>query len=482
MLPLRACLAGRSATYLTLAVLAALSAATLLLRLQANAFLVVPSYFDSAEHLRIIYALLEGVAPVEILRGSTTGYYHLGFHFAIAAASRLTGAQPIPLVLAAGPVILAVLPVTLFALANRLGAGNLPALLAALLGAWGWVMPAYVLNWGKYPLLAALAVLPLALAAGLDGAQRPRRWLLFALAAALAAAFHTRALVVLVIAAAAWALAARLERTPALARALPAITAAALAALVHAQPMLRPAVQTSFTQHWPVTALVLFLVPPALKTHPRAAQAALLTLSGLLGSLFIPAGFVSAGQTALDRPFVETALFLPLAMLGALGLDGLTRLARPRMRPLLSGACLAVVLLTAARAYDSRPACCVLVTAPDAVALDWIGARLPADTRILAAASGMYVQPQTPNPSLTGSDAGVWIPLLSGRAALLRPFDTDFGDPSTLDALCRDGIGFVFVGSSGQAFDRATIEARPGWYAAAFWMPPTYIYRVTGCK
>lgn len=441
--------------------------------------LLVPSYFDSAEHVRLIELLRSGISPADALRGSSLGYYHLGYHAIIAAVVRAVQADPIRAVLASGPVFLAVFPLGVFFLLRQF-TGNLGALFGALLAAWGWSMPAYALNWGKYPLLAGLVLLPVALAAGLHATRNPRWLPLFALLSVSTGLLHTRLLAVVGLAALAWLAAPYLMRLPRfMAVAIPLAATAGMAALAAAQPMLA----ATFNPYGGlVSALVLLLLPFAFRAQMRATQAGLLFMAGMLAGMHIPAGFVAAGQTALDRPLVETALCLPLAALGGLGLDGLRQALRPHWFAVLAGVCAALVLLTAARAYDPRPDCCIIFSEADAVALDWISAHLPPDARILTAATELRVIPWAQSAPLAGSDAGVWIPILTGRSVLPAPHATDFRARDALRALCGQNISYIYVGGTGVSFGQSALEAQPGWYTLAFSMPPAAVYQVTGCE
>lgn len=451
---------------------------TFLIRLQAAQALIVPSYFDSAEHVRLIQALAGGASPFDIWRG---GYYHLGYHAVIAAAVHILGADPIRAVLVSGALLLALWPLGVFWLLRRVTT-NTGALFGAFLAAWGWSMPAYALNWGKYPLLAGLVLLTLTLAAG-RAALTNRRWLpVFGLLAVLTPLFHTRLLAVMGLFVLDWLAAPKLARLPRyLSIGLPLAAVAGLSALTAADPLLDAAFNPYLRSGWPISTLVLLLVPFAYRTHTQTVQAMLLMMAALLAGLHLPAGWVIPGHTVLDRPLVETVLCLPLAVLGGLGLDSLPRAVRPRWAAVLAAASFTLFFLNAAWTYNPRPACCVIFSEADAVALDWMSAHLPPGVHILTAAVEMRVSPQTTSAPLAGSDAGVWIPTLAGRSALPAPYTTDFSAADTWQTLCGNAIGYIYIGGAGQSFDAAGLESRPGWYVRVFSMPPASLYQVIGC-
>ncbi|MEJ5224163.1 MAG: hypothetical protein WHV44_06870 [Anaerolineales bacterium] len=281
----------------------------------------------------------------------------------------------------------------------------------------------------------------------------------------------------------AWLVAPQLSRLPRLVGVgLLLAGAASLAALTAASPLLTSTFNPYLSGGWPISALVLLLAPFAYRAHVQTTSSALLVIAGMLAGLHIPVGWVIPGQPVLDRPLVETALCLPLAVLGGLGLDGLFHAVRLHRAAVLAGVlCTAAVLLHAAWAYHSRPVCCIIFSESDAIALDWMSAHLPPEARILTAAAEMRVAPQTAAAPLAGSDAGVWIPILTGHRTLPAPYDTDFSASSTHQALCNNAITYIYVGGAGQVFNIAHLLARPHWYVRVFSMPPVSLYQVIGC-
>ena len=72
--------------------------------------------------------------------------------------------------------------------------------------------------------------------------------------------------------------------------------------------------------------IVVILSPFALDKFPRGVYFSILFIFSVLVALFIPIEVWLPGlenQTLLDRPFVEMVLYLPLSLLGGLGLAGL---------------------------------------------------------------------------------------------------------------------------------------------------------------
>jgi hypothetical protein len=121
-----------------------------------------------------------------------------------------------------------------------------------------------------------------------------------------------------------------------------------------------------------------------------------LSVTLLLASLFIPVTWMPGypDLTLLDRPFVEMILFLPLSMLGGLGLAGLTR----KLQGDICGAgyigllAIGIVVINAFLTYNPYPSdCCVIVGNDDVVAMDWVANQLPVDARIGIASAELKV-------------------------------------------------------------------------------------------
>ncbi len=121
--------------------------------------LFAPPYFDSVEHLRIVNALANGFRSstlLELLPNITPNYYHLGFHFFASLLSFGLHADPTDVILAFGQVILAAIPVPIFFLILYKTQNSSAAFFSLILAGFGWYMPGYAVNWGKYPALAGL--------------------------------------------------------------------------------------------------------------------------------------------------------------------------------------------------------------------------------------------------------------------------------------------------------------------------------------
>src|SRR5512139_1322502 len=132
------------------------------IRLGFIAGALLPPYFDSAEHYRIIQSLLE-LRTGGTLAWPALSYYHLGYHVIAAALVTLTGAPLARIMLVLGQIILAGLPLPMYFFVHRATGSKSAALIGLTLASFGWSMPAHAVNWGKYPAWMALLLLQLAL-------------------------------------------------------------------------------------------------------------------------------------------------------------------------------------------------------------------------------------------------------------------------------------------------------------------------------
>jgi hypothetical protein len=169
----------------------------LLWRIYQARGLLLPAWVDSVHHALLVRILLEQQSIP-----STWGpylpdvpfYYHFGFHLTAAALAGITGANPGRAVLLAGHLWQAALAAGIYALGLALLRDRSRAFAALLLVGFVSQMPAYYVSWGRYTLLAGLALMTFAMAAALSG-----RAILLAILVAATAITHYYALFLLVV-------------------------------------------------------------------------------------------------------------------------------------------------------------------------------------------------------------------------------------------------------------------------------------------
>ena len=143
---------------------------------------------------------------------------------------------------------------------------------------------------------------------------------------------------------------------------------------------------------------------------------------------------------------------------------------------------IAIILINALFRYEVYPSgCCSIVGRDDLVALDWMDKNLPVSAHVLTASTELRVLATDEFQGSVGADAGIWVNPLTGRVTTPFPFTTDFGQPATLDSLCKTGITHIYVGEIGSTFDDTKISPYPDWYKVLLSMPKVKVYQVVGC-
>lgn len=427
------------------------------IRLGFSANVVLPPYFDSAEHYRIIQLL------INMDDVFTTSYYHIGYHVIIAAFTWLTHANLGQAMLLFGQVILAAIPLPMCFFVHRATNSNTAAWFAVTLAAFGWFMPVHAVNWGKYPALLSLLLIQFTIGVAII----KNHWL-FALSLAAAVLIHSRAIILLGALGAAWMLSAIPRNKRTLIFALTGTLLGMAILLINRNQVIRPIFEPYV--NW-VTLLVLLLAVSVFQSFPRLTVFSLLAILLMLAGMFIP---VTSALTLLDRPLVEMTLFLPLAFLGGLGA---TRLPKFVMIVLV-----AVIIIHAWMMYNFSPSdCCQLVSRDDAVTLDWMDKHLPANALIAIASRDLSLSAFGAPMFGTGADAGIWVVPLTGRTILDLPNSTDFIDQSTHELLCRQQVTHIYVGGLPRSFESEFADAKPEWYKTIFVLPGARVVQTLGC-
>ena len=448
----------------------------LLLRFVHAQDLALPLWVDSVHHTLIARLIAEtGRLPADYgpLMPPQPFLYHFGFHTLVAFANWTTGIEVARGVLVIGQLLSGLIVFPVYLLGSRLAGDKRAGLAGAMAVGLVSTMPAYYVSWGRYPQAAGLVVLPAAAllvsrllrhgaaAKSVVGGRVAGFGLLLAtlLATAGQVLVHPRVALLL----GCWAMAelllqlvaTRRNRAAALGTLAAAGAAGAGAALLLLPWLLRLAgssVGASLAR--PVTSGTAF--PLGLVTGGNdgllLAAAALGAAVGLarrrrealLLLLWIGLGLLVANPHLVRLPVnpllgndaLAIALFLPIALLGAVFVAEFLSLVRFAAWPAAAPPALGLLLFLAGfvGAQDLagivNPGC-ILATAADVDAIGWVERNTPTEAAFLI--NPRYWQ----YGAHAGSDGGYWLLPLAGRRTSLPPVLYEHGPPADVERIRR---------------------------------------------
>ena len=426
---------------------------------------IMPAYFDSAEHYRIIRELLEAGNSHT---WPTTSYYHLGYHVIVTAITAVTSADIGQIMLVFGQLILAAVSMPIYFLIHRATFSKTAALLGTAFAAFGWFMPAHAVNWGKYPALLSLVLIQFTIGIVII----KNRWMA-AISAVAAVMIHTRSAILFGMFGAAWMFSILWEKQNNRIRlfsfGLIAIMIGTLILLIYRNQVLVPILEPY--QIWG-TLLAALLAIIVFQAFPQLIIFSVTAILLMLIAMFIP---ITQSLTLLDRPLVEMIVFLPLAFLGGLGGARLPKFANLSL--------VVVIFFYAWTNFNFSPSkCCQLVSRDDATALDWMDRHIPKESKVAIAGVNLNINAFGKPMRGAGIDAGIWITPLTKNETIPIPNSTDFTSPEAHGLLCQYKIDYVYVGARSQSFAPDFANIQPTWYESIFTLPKAHIIKVLNCE
>ncbi len=457
-----------------------LFSALLLIRLAFLKYILLPSYSDSPIHYQIIESLLSP-DPAPAFRYSLnnifSNYYHFGFHSLAAwmvSASGISIADAISLL---GQFFLILAPVSVSFFVYALTDHGEGAFFSGLLAALGWHMPAFAVNWGKFPALAALSTFP-ALLGYLYLLKREEKLsgkqLFLSFLVLLGMAFlHTRIIIVFLLAVFSYFVSSKFDLGVEIS-ALKSILYAVLFFIV-LFPLLEP-LQYFYAQ-LPVLIVFVILLPFAFKTYLKDTVAVFLFVVGLWVVGILPNVFKM--PELLNKEFFEMALYIPLSIIAGMGFGGILKSLSRHVVFLkfIVFLFVAVVLLSFSQQGAIYPdPCCDYYQQSDAFAFEFLHKSLPENSLVLISA----VKNSKVN---SGTDAGVWISPLLNVPTNNFYYDANWYVKDRVEQICEMGAANIFIYAGGRpySFDAAAL-AKAEWYELVFHSGKTSIYRVKPCS
>jgi hypothetical protein len=489
-----------------------------------------PAWTDSLHHALLTQLTMEaGRLPVSLepYFPIPLSMYHLGLYAVAAPVGWLAHAPPHLALLWTAQTLNALGALGVYLVLER-RAGRLAALVGmAVVGLFSF-QPAFYVNWGRFTQVASQTLLPaawtmtcLALAGWADTPARRMTWLTTLVAGLLSAGvflLHFRVAVFYLcwLAVGVVEIALRCSvRWPRLAVGLALIAGWALVlvgpvvwdvAVTYVQPRVAQGAAAAgdpgqvavvraayFTFPWE-SFLSLGIHPWLLALTAVGALLGCVRRNGLvIGALVWVALLLALGHTYLLRisllnvtnlGAVIILLYLPAALiLGAAAAEAIkllpVQVRQVAQRGMVVAVVVAAVAFVPVRVRDIEPAR-FFVTPEDLEAMAWIREHTAEDA--LFAVNTTFWLPKLPH----GTDAGYWIPYLTGRqmtaavmllnlaepeyedriVALSQAATAAAADPAALPALRELGVDYIYAGvwgnAAGPAFDPDRLAAQPG--------------------
>lgn len=449
-------------------------------RLSFLKHILLPSYSDSPIHYKIVNGFLHpdaGSLSKLSLETIFSNYYHFGFHSLAAWLSSVTEIAPEKSIALLGQLFLVIGPLSVLFLTYFLSKNKYGALLAGLFAAIGWSMPAFAVNWGKFPALMSVALLPGVAALFLlllDKELFIARDIYWGLILIAGIAFiHTRIVVCLLIFFISLYIVHKLRIKHGFS--INQSIRFTLLFLLFLWPLSRNII--NFYHNLPVLIAILVLTPFAFQTYPSSSTGVLIFLSGLSLAALIPNLLNIGGQTLLDRQFMALILYIPLSIIGGLGFGGLIKKLKSNI--ILNNAVIFALVtcvfinLTPRSFYPDR--CCNYFKENDKLAFEWIEENSSSHTLY-------YISTINNDGRVYESDAGMWIFPLTGIPTNKMSFKTDWYSEDIHNKLCPEAgrAVYIYVGGKNNSFNSSQLS-RLKWVAPVFQSGEVAIYKISGC-
>ena len=451
----------------------------LIIRLAFLKDMLLPPYNDSPVHYMIVQDFLTPNLDAKSFYSVFGHYYHFGFHTLTAWLTILAGVRSPLLMALLGQILLAIIPFSVYGLTGTVAQDTVAAWVALLLAGFGWNAPAFAVNWGKFPTLAGIAIFPAILAIlyllwGKRNFSKTSLVLGFFLILG-ATFFHTRILICVIFALLSYALSlfftGRLIKNGKILK----ITFLAISIILVFWMYREIFFQMYYSNYFVILVIVIFFSANAFQWFPRFFLATLFYLFslGIVSKIPLPAFLHHYSYYLIDQPFVQISLFLPLSILGGLGLSGFFK-TFAKHRYLKQGVTVAVSLIFIWNAiqFSYYPdACCMYVEDNDMIAYNWIRSNTPPNATFFIA--GLESQNY-----IMSTDAGAWIQPLTGRETKKRSNQTSWLAPDVLNDSCQFEPVYIYVGGHYFSFDYIKRFEENSRFEQVFSKGQLHIYKI----
>jgi len=452
----------------------------LLARLAFLKHILLPPYSDSPIHYQIASGFLHpeaGSVSKLSLQTIFSNYYHFGFHSLVVWLTAITELEPAKMISLVAQLFLVMAPISIAFLTYALTHDGNGALFAGLLTAVGWLMPAFAVNWGKFPALTSIAIMPVVASLPLlllHNRFEKAKVLSYGLIILIGITFvHTRIVIGLFLIFASFFVIKKLQ----LQDEFGFFQSIRFTLLVVISLWPLSHILVDFYNKVPILIMLLILMPFAFQAYPAVATGIFVFLSGLSLVTLIPNLLSVGGQAFLDRQFLAMILYVPLSLMGGVGFGGLVKKLGARLvlkwAVVIAFVGFIVANITPESFYPDQ--CCNYFKDNDRLAFEWIQKNSSSHTLY-------FISTFNDNNKVDGTDAGVWISPLTKIATNKLPFNTKWNSVGLLDEVCSFGIkdAYIYVGGREFSFDNNQLS-HLAWTSPVFRAGEVVIYKISNC-
>jgi|GEM_PF-6783390 hypothetical protein len=438
--------------------------------------LELPLYTDSAHH----YADIAAFSRITPLSWSLPArFYHFGYHLFLAQAHHLSGINIAELMLASGVNMLIFCVVGVFALGLVLTKDQSIAVISACVVCLTGVFPSFAQNWGKYPAMFSLALMPFVQMVMVNFFQN--RWngnylagfCILAGSTLVVGLGHWRSIFFLVAAALAAFIVCLLRKNEkmTIVRVGLAIALAGLAVF----EVINLNISIANKLLWILVLLsVIFISLIFAKTRSGSQVLFPLLLFAfilLATKMPLPERWMHY-SSPIDLPYYRIALFIPAGMLLAAALSEISAgfeisLDRQEVFWLVLLGSLVLAPMEKKLTADERY---VIVELEQMEALNWI------DEHYAESEVTFLVAGQALPDVMEVSDSGAWIGPLTGLEVVVLPAMIDFSLEEQRDLLCEAKL-LVYIDHTNHihGFDDTNLDEN--LYQSVFYVEPVRIVK-----
>lgn len=450
---------------------------SLTLRLPYLNHILLPSYTDSPIHYQLIKNILEPTSPAPLIGfgNITNNYYHLGFHSMTAWLSDITHLDPARSMLLVGMLSLAVAPISITFITFVLSKNILGSFASGFVTIFGWTMPAFALNWGKFPALLALSLIPAVIGWGilLIGAKKTSPWKILFLSFLVFSiiVLHTRSIFILASFAISFFIANKLNSSDFLSYKKSFLYSVLLVfSLLPFESII-----AIFYNRFFLGAILTLLLPFGFRFYPKELSTVFIFTASIWILALVDKPFL-INKSAYDNQFISMMLFIPFSIMGGLGVSGVTKHFSNKAKSVIIVFFLLSVSCNSPWKSSNFPdPCCHFYTQADEQAIQWI--------KNNTQENDLWVISVAENDQQHGTDAGIWISSLTNRHINKRMYNTNWESSTEFPHSCNSGTNDIYIYSGGEIFSFNEINLmKLNWVTRVYENQSVKIFKVLNCQ